>query len=119
MEFLIDAQLPWRLKLWLVDTGFDAIHTEDLPNGNETHDSEIAERAVAEHRILITKDSDFLKLKILENKPEKLLLITTGNINNNNLLNLFSENFSAILILFQTFEIVELNNTLVMGRNLD
>lgn len=119
MEFLVDAQLPWRLKLWLKDRGFDVIHTEDLPNRNKTHDAEIAETALAENRILITKDSDFLKLKILENRPQKLLLITTGNISNNELLNLFSENFPTVVVLFQTFEIVELNNTLVMGRNLD
>jgi predicted nuclease of predicted toxin-antitoxin system len=102
-----------------MDQGFDVTHTDDLPNRNETHDLEIADRAVAENRIVITKDSDFLKLKILENKPQKLLLITTGNISNTNLLNLFSENFPTIVILFQTFEIVELSNTLVMGRNLD
>ena len=32
MKFLIDAQLPSRLKLWLIASGFDAIDTGDLSN---------------------------------------------------------------------------------------
>lgn len=31
MKFIIDAQLPYRLKDWLIAQGFDAIHTRDLP----------------------------------------------------------------------------------------
>jgi predicted nuclease of predicted toxin-antitoxin system len=31
MKFLIDAQLPYCLKLWLVENDFDAIQTDDLP----------------------------------------------------------------------------------------
>jgi predicted nuclease of predicted toxin-antitoxin system len=32
MKFLVDAQLPFRLKLWLESKGLDTIHTDDLPN---------------------------------------------------------------------------------------
>lgn len=31
MKFLIDAQLPRRMALWLGETGHDAKHTLDLP----------------------------------------------------------------------------------------
>jgi predicted nuclease of predicted toxin-antitoxin system len=34
MKFLIDAQLPHRLKLWLAANSCDAIHTDDLPARN-------------------------------------------------------------------------------------
>ena len=34
MEFLVDAQLPWRLARWLQSEGHDAVHTRDLPQGN-------------------------------------------------------------------------------------
>jgi len=119
IRFLIDAQLPKQLKTWLLQRSFEAIHTDDLPNGSHTSDTEIADRAIVEDSVLITKDSDFLKLKILRNRPTRLLLITTGNIANAELLRLFEANFDVIVKLFNSFEIVELNNRFVSGRNLD
>ncbi len=119
MKFLVDAQLPARLKLWLISSGFDAIHTDDLPAQNETADLTIADLADQENRIVISKDSDFLKLRILQNKPHKLLMITTGNIVNKELLALFERNFAIALKLFKTYDVVELNNRFVIGHNLN
>ena len=68
--FIIDAQLPYRLKKWLVDKGYDAIHTLDLPLKNLTPDTFIADLAIQQNRIVITKDDDFLKLNIIQGKPE-------------------------------------------------
>lgn len=117
MKFIVDAQLPYRLKNWLIAQDFDAIHTMDLPEANETEDFSIADIADAENRIVITKDSDFLKLYILTGKPQKLLMITTGNIVNKELLNLFERNFEIALKLFNSFNVVEMNNFLVLGHN--
>jgi predicted nuclease of predicted toxin-antitoxin system len=39
MKFIVDAQLPRRLARFLQDSGFDAIHTLDLPQQNTTPDS--------------------------------------------------------------------------------
>ncbi len=80
------AQLPYRLKFWLIKNGFDAVHTRDLPKANETEDLDIAKVAEKENCTVISKDSDFLKLYILSGKPQKLLLITTGNIAGEDLL---------------------------------
>ncbi len=117
MKFIIDAQLPYRLKNWLSAQGFDTIHTRDLPEANETEDLSIADFADNENRTVITKDGDFLKLYILKRKPQKLLLITTGNIVNKDLLILFERNFEIALKLFSSFSVVEMNNFLVMGHN--
>ena len=73
MKFLIDAQLPYRLKLWLIENSFDTIHTDDLPERNLTADLTIADFADEESRTVISKDSDFLKLRILQGRPRKLL----------------------------------------------
>jgi predicted nuclease of predicted toxin-antitoxin system len=119
MQFLIDAQLPYRLKTWLLSSGFDALHTSDLPKQNLTEDYEIAHIADAQIRIVITKDSDFLKLKILQNIPQKLLLITTGNIGNKELLALFERNFATAIQLFTSFDVVEINNSFVIGHSFE
>jgi predicted nuclease of predicted toxin-antitoxin system len=119
MKFLIDAQLPYRLKYWLVENDFDAIHTSDLPTHNLTTDLVIADFADNESRILISKDGDFLKLRILQDKPQKLLMITTGNIVNKELLTLFERNFSIVAKLFDSFDVVEMNNNFVVGHIFD
>lgn len=119
MKFLIDAQLPYRLRNWLVANGFDAIHTSDLPNQNLTEDLSIADIADTENRTVISKDSDFLKLIILQDKPKKLLMITTGNIINRELLELFELNFNTALKLFNSFDVVEMNNDFVIGHSFD
>lgn len=41
MKFIVDAQLPKSLAYALREKGFDAIHTSELPDGNETTDAEI------------------------------------------------------------------------------
>ena len=38
MKFLVDAQLPRRLALWLQQRGHDVIHTLDLAQQNRTPD---------------------------------------------------------------------------------
>lgn len=110
-SFVIDAQLPYRLKKWLTDKGYDVIHTLDLPLKNLTPDTFIADLAIQQNRIVITKDDDFLKLNILYGKPQKLLIITTGNIVNAHLLLLFERNFDFILTLFEKGAmVVEISN---------
>lgn len=69
MKFLVDAQLPRRLAIWLKDTGFDAVHTLDLPLGNRTPDTLINNVSIAEQRIVITKDADFVNSFLLQKKP--------------------------------------------------
>lgn len=118
-SFLIDAQLPYQLKRWLDQIGCDCQHTLDLPKKNGTPDTEVAAYADENDRILVSKDGDFINLKILRNTPKRILLITTGNINNETLLRLFDANFDVILKLFKTHEIVELGNTFVVGKNLE
>lgn len=41
MKFLVDAQLPRRLVLRLREAGHDAVHTLDLPDGNQTSDAQV------------------------------------------------------------------------------
>lgn len=117
MKFIVDAHLPSRLAKWLNNNGHDAVHTSVLPDKNETEDIDIADIAVAEDRIIVTKDSDFLKLYVLKGKPSKLLLITTGNIVNKDLIKLFEANFEVIVKLFNSYNVVEMNNSFVMGHN--
>jgi predicted nuclease of predicted toxin-antitoxin system len=97
VRFLLDAQLPLRLARQLSAAGHDVVHASELPDGNRTTDAEIARRADAEDRVVVTKDSDFRASHLLRSKPRRLLIVATGNISNNDLLALFSEHLDAIV----------------------
>lgn len=111
MKFLIDAHLPRRLAARLTEAGHDALHTRDLPNGNRTSDTEILQIAAHEQRIVVTKDADFVNTFYLKHQPDKLLLISTGNISNAALEALFLPNLIPIVTAFQTSSLIELTRT--------
>ncbi len=116
MKFLVDAQLPYVLKEWLLSKGHDAIHTRDLPNKNKTRDYQVIDWAERELRIVVSKDSDFLKHYILFQRPSKLILITTGNIINKDLISLFENNLHSVLEKLESKNVVELNNRSIIDH---
>jgi predicted nuclease of predicted toxin-antitoxin system len=108
MKFLVDAQLPRRLAHWLVSSGHDAVHTLDLPQGNATSDVEICRISTEEERTVITKDRGFADSMMLLGEPHKLLLISTGNISNRHLENVFALNLAGIVDGLTSYDYVEL-----------
>ncbi len=115
MRFLIDAQLPRRLASTLKRWGHDAAHSSALPAGNSTDDESLCATADAESRILVTKDSDFADCFVLRGTPAKLLLITTGNIGNDDLIGLLERRMADLEREFAASSFVELNQaTLVV-----
>jgi len=109
MKFLVDAHLPKRLALHLRAAGHDTIHTLDLPLRNRTPDAIINEISVLEQRVVVTKDADFRDSHLINDQPFKLLLVSTGNISNNELLNLFVQNLSRIVSAFENCSYIELD----------
>ena len=108
MKFLIDAQLPMRIANLLENSGYDVIHTKNLPLQNATPDSEINKLSIIEQRIVITKDKDFLDSFLIKKEPYKLLLITTGNISNKQIEQIFIQNISQMVELFMNYDFLEL-----------
>jgi predicted nuclease of predicted toxin-antitoxin system len=111
MKLLIDAQLPRRLAHQLRAGGFETTHTLDLPDGNRTTDQALITFSLTEHCIVFTKDSDFVESFLLRHEPWKLLLVSTGNIGNDELLRLFQLNIDQLAESFKSFDFIELNRT--------
>ena len=109
MKFLVDAQLPRRLARELAAAGHDAVHTSDFPASNRTPDKEIVALAMRENRIVVTKDNDFVTSFLLQGTPQKLLLISTGNISNDQLSKLLASNLTALENAFRNYDFVELS----------
>ena len=67
---------------------------------------------------MITKDLDFLKSYILKGEPEKLILIKTGNIINQQLIQLFNDNLNIIIKLISRSNLIEISkNEIAEHRN--
>ena len=111
MKLLLDAHLPRSIKLPLANLGHDVLHTFDLPNKNCTSDKEIEAFSISEKRVVISKDADFVNSFLLNRRPHKLLLISTGNINNNDLENLIIDNVDMIREAFLEYDFIELNRS--------
>lgn len=111
MNFIVDAQLPRRTAFWLRDRGHDALHTLDLPEANRTTDASILALAARENRVVITKDADFVDSFMLRKQPEKLLLVSTGNVTNAELERILLSNFAVIVAALETADFVEVNQT--------
>jgi len=111
MNFLVDAQLPRLLAIRLRELGQTARHTLDLPAGNRTSDQEIANTADDEDAVIITKDADFLDSHLLTGRPSRLLLVSTGNISNRQLLSLFERHIDRITGALAQGSLLELTPT--------
>lgn len=109
MRFLVDAQLPQRLSRRLGALGHDTVHTLDLPQGNRTPDAIINQLSVAEERVVITKDTGFVDSLIVQGVPYKLLLISTGNIENSELERLCFGNLEAMVTGFASYDFIEID----------
>lgn len=114
MKFIVDAQLPKTLAQSLREKGFDAVHTTDLPDGNDTTDAEINRLSLTENRIVISKDADFYDSFSAKKEPYKLLHVKTGNIRNSQLIELFDKNLTLIVKELNESSVVQISRTYII-----
>ena len=68
---------------------------------------------------MATKDADFVQSFLLQDRPYKLLLVSTGNISNDNLLTLFEDKLNQIVEGFDTVGFVELTREFLILHGAD
>ncbi len=78
MRFLIDENLNRAVVRWFISKGHEAEHVEDVL-GQAAGDETIAERAVRQGAIIVSKDFDFFD-RIDGGQPLTLLWLRTGNL---------------------------------------
>lgn len=94
MKFLVDNQLPAALARWLAGK-CDALHVLDR-GWETTPDAGIWSHAVAENRIVVSKDEDFFHLANRPGDPGRLLWVRIGNCRTTALLARFEAQWAAI-----------------------
>jgi predicted nuclease of predicted toxin-antitoxin system len=113
MRFLVDEQLPVLLADWFQSKGHDTIHVSALMTNAHVSDNDICERSMAEERVVITKDVDFLNTYLVKKQPYKLVYVTTGNLRNRPLLDLFRSSLEQLLSELENAQVIELNQHLM------
>jgi len=87
-----------------------------MPHGNRTTDHDITSRADRPDRVVVTKDHDFLHSHLVSSRPTRLLLISTGNVSNDELRALFENQINRALNEFEDASRIELTATRLFVR---
>jgi predicted nuclease of predicted toxin-antitoxin system len=103
MKFLVDVQLPRGLCIGLADRGHDAVHVADVL-GRRALDREIVRIAIAEDRIVLTKDSDFA---LLDTRTGfRIVWLRVGNVTNRALIRWLEPRWGEVEAMLEAGELL-------------
>lgn len=104
MIIWLDAQISPSLASWL-ESSFavvaKALRDIDLRDAADERIFRAARKAGA---VIMTKDSDFIKLHYLYGVPPQIIWLTCGNTSNNNLRAILQNAMPKVLLLLQNGE---------------
>jgi predicted nuclease of predicted toxin-antitoxin system len=96
MRFLVDAQLPPALARWLCANGHEAVHVGDL-GMLAASDTAIWAHALATSSVIVTKDEDFARRKVLTDTGPAVVWIRLQNTRRRDLLTWFETMLADIV----------------------
>jgi predicted nuclease of predicted toxin-antitoxin system len=85
LRFLVDAQLPPRLAARLNELGHEAIHIFEIGLATAT-DGAIWDEAIIRKAALITKDRDFVTLRVAKRAGPVIVWLRFGNCDTSSLI---------------------------------
>ena len=100
-RYLIDVNLPRRFSVWASE------EYEHVANINdELKDSEIWEYAKENNLIIVTKDTDFSDMVMMNNPPPKVIHIKIGNMKMNDFHQLISKIWSDVCQMSEDYKLI-------------
>jgi predicted nuclease of predicted toxin-antitoxin system len=105
MEIWIDAQLSPSLALW-INHSFKGITAKSVRvlGLRDARDEDIFLKARSENVVIMSKDSDFVKLLEHFGPPPKVIWITSGNTSNAKMREILTNHFPDIIDMFNRGE---------------
>ncbi|CAN5890080.1 hypothetical protein BH24DEI2_BH24DEI2_23930 [soil metagenome] len=104
MIFWLDAQLSPALAPWLSEAFAVEAYSVKFLGYRDATDKRIFDAARAASAVVITKDSDFVKMLEQYGPPPKVLWLTLGNTTNAHLKSVLSEIFEEAAALLEAGE---------------
>jgi predicted nuclease of predicted toxin-antitoxin system len=95
VKFLVDANLPPRLCVWLRSHRHEAEHLFDR-NLLTATDTQIWERGRIARLIILSKDVDFYDRALLFGAPPQVVHVALGNCRNTRLFEVLSDEWAEI-----------------------
>jgi predicted nuclease of predicted toxin-antitoxin system len=96
VKFLVDANLPPRLCVWLKSQRHEAEHVFDR-NLLTATDTQIWERGRLESLVIFSKDTDFYDRALLYGAPPQVLHVAVGNCSNARLFSVLASEWKSRL----------------------
>lgn len=100
-RFLIDVNLPYRLKIWQSP---DFIHQFDIDDAMS--DSEIWEYARSHNLTIVSKDSDFSDRIFVKSPPPKVIHLRIGNLKFKQMEEFIARNWDTIRTLSENYKLI-------------
>jgi predicted nuclease of predicted toxin-antitoxin system len=95
VKFLVDANLPPRLCVWLRLQGHEAEHLFDR-NLLTATDTQIWQHGSVENLVILSKDVDFYDRALLFGAPPQVVHVAVGNCSNTQLFELLAHEWADI-----------------------
>ena len=96
-----EAIIRMDLRETLEEEGYEAIHVNQILDGDHTKDADLAAYADENGFTVVSKDSDFKNSYLLKSTPQRLLRIALGNLSTQRLLAILSANLDTLVDHFQ------------------
>lgn len=105
MEIWIDAQLSPAIALWITEYFPEITACSVRSLGlRDANDFTIFYQARAHNAVIMSKDSDFIKLQQIHGAPPQIIWITSGNTSNQQMRDLLAKHMKTILRLLESGE---------------
>jgi len=101
-KILCDVHISFKIATFFKNSGYEAVHVNDILNGSRSKDLAISDYANLHGFTVLTKDIDFKNSHFLQHKPNRLLRIALGNISTKKLINILDTNLNVIIEHFQS-----------------
>ncbi|MCY7350388.1 MAG: DUF5615 family PIN-like protein [Cytophagaceae bacterium] len=108
MTLLLDAQLTPGLARWVTGRFGYTCYSLRHMDLHTAEDSEIFFKAREMNAVVITKDSDFLKLLDRFGPPPKIIWLTCGNTSNQRMREIFEKHLVQATAFLETSNLVEI-----------
>jgi predicted nuclease of predicted toxin-antitoxin system len=95
VKFLVDANLPPDLCVWVGGRGHEAEHLADL-NLLTATDTQIWERGKVENLVIFSKDVDFYDRALLFGTRPQVIHVAVGNCSNTRLFGVLASEWDEI-----------------------